>query len=471
MTPHIYENFLTRLVGSHVLCVGDVMLDRFISGGVSRLSPEAPVPVFVKSGEVAMLGGAGNVARNAAAFGPDVTLIGLRGNDGAGARLECLVMESRITDHTLLTYMTSTTSKTRYVSGGQQMLRVDEEPEPVDDDANDRLTHAIDTAARPSVVLVSDYGKGVVSGRVMDACHFTARGAPVIVDPKGRDWLRYGAVDIIKPNAVELQLFTGLPVETDEEVEAALFAALSRCRADGIVVTRGARGLSYAERVGPAVHVRVDPREVFDVSGAGDTTLAVLGLALVAGFDLGEACALAVKAASIVVGKAGTAVIEPHELLGDDHAGLLSFRDVLPLVKAWRARGLRVGFTNGCFDLLHPGHVQCLEQAREACDRLIVGLNSDASVRRLKGETRPVNSLDARAAVLAGLSSVDVVVAFDDDTPEGLIKALWPDVLIKGGDYREDAIVGADFVSSYGGEVLRTDFIAGHSTTAILERT
>jgi D-beta-D-heptose 7-phosphate kinase/D-beta-D-heptose 1-phosphate adenosyltransferase len=330
--------------------------------------------------------------------------------------------------------------------------------------------------------LISDYAKGAVSTAVIAACGQVGRrtGAAIIVDPKGHSFARYGAVDLIKPNARELGLTTGLPTRTDEEIEAALIAALGACQATAILVTRAGQGMSLIERgsAGSVRHFRAETRTVFDVSGAGDTTLAALGVALASGASLGEAVELALLASGVVVGKAGTAVVTPNELIEAELAGRLAPAEAklatldraVTEVARWREAGLKVGFTNGCFDILHRGHIAYLDQARAWCDRLVVGLNSDASVRGLKGDGRPVNPLESRALVLAGLSAVDLVAPFDAETPLALIEALRPDVLIKGADYTVAQVVGADVVQGYGGEVRLADIVEGYSTTNAIAR-
>jgi D-beta-D-heptose 7-phosphate kinase/D-beta-D-heptose 1-phosphate adenosyltransferase len=311
---------------------------------------------------------------------------------------------------------------------------------------------------------------------VIAACR--AAGLPIVVDPKGRDFARYGEVAVIKPNAAELAGAVNLPTRTDAEVDAALAAALAACEAQAIVVTRAAQGMSALVRGGTPRHFRARPREVFDVSGAGDTALAALGLALGSGAELDEAIALAILASGVAVEKVGTAVVTPEELIDAElgahsapmHAKIATLDRLRDETARWRARGLKVGFTNGCFDILHRGHVAYLAQARSWCDRLVVGLNSDASVQRLKGDGRPVNDLEARAIVLAGLAGVDLVAPFDEDTPIRLIEAARPDVLIKGADYTVDKVVGADLVQSWGGEVRLADFVDGWSTTAAIAK-
>jgi D-beta-D-heptose 7-phosphate kinase/D-beta-D-heptose 1-phosphate adenosyltransferase len=469
------QTLLESARGLTLACVGDLMLDRYVYGDVSRISPEAPIPVLRARRTVAMPGGVGNVARNVAALGGTARLGGVVGEDAAGAELAALVAdEARIEDFIARSATAGTIVKTRYVSGGQQLMRLDEE---------ELLAGAFerdDVFSGISAILLSDYAKGVVSDRLIRSAVWQAQNAsvPVIVDPKGRDFARYGAVDLIKPNASELAGATGLPVGTDAEIEAALEALLAATTAKAIVVTRAGKGMSLMRRGEPAQHFPGRAREVFDVSGAGDTSLAALGLALGAGASLEQAVQLAILASGVVVGKSGTAVVTPAELIEAEvsqHAGaalakVMALDDLAVEVEAWRRQGLKVGFTNGCFDVLHRGHVAYLAQARSWCDRLVVALNSDASVRALKGEGRPVNDLESRAVVIGGLASVDRVTAFDDPTPIRLIERLRPDVLVKGADYTRETVVGADLVESWGGEVRLASFTDGFSTTRTLER-
>jgi len=469
------QTLLDRVAGLKIACVGDLMLDRYVYGDVTRVSPEAPIPVLKQKRTVSMPGGVGNVARNVAALGGIARLGAVAGEDAAGAELANVVRaEDRIEDFIDRPAGAATIVKTRFVSGGQQLLRLDEEDIAVGVFSRD------DVFADASAILLSDYAKGVVTERLIRSALWAAQasGAPVIVDPKGRDFARYGAVDLIKPNASELSAATGLPVETDAEIEAALAALLSATTAKAIVVTRAGKGMSLVRRGGEVRHFPGRAREVFDVSGAGDTGLAALGLALASGASLEQAVELAILASGVVVGKSGTAVVSPGELIEAEmsqhaslaHAKVAPLDELAGQVEAWRRQGLKVGFTNGCFDILHSGHVAYLAQARSWCDRLVVALNTDASVRRLKGEGRPVNDLDSRAVVIGGLASVDRVTAFDDPTPIALIERLRPDVLIKGADYTREGVVGGDLVESWGGEVRLAEFKDGFSTTKTIEK-
>lgn len=478
------QSLLAALPGVRVACVGDLMVDRFVYGTVSRVSPEAPIPVLARSRELKMLGGAGNVARNIAALGGSAALVGVVGGDAEGHDAARLVEAEApaVEGYLVPDPGRPTTLKTRFVSGGQQLLRVDlEESRPVDGDVEQRLVRTIRDAARGAgVVLISDYGKGVVTDAVIEAARTAAAetGARLIVDSKARSFARYGDIDLVKPNASELALATDMPTETDAEIEAAIARALELWSTKGVLVTRAAKGVALGLRGAPVRHFPTTPREVFDASGAGDTALAALGLAIASGAPVEDAIAFAQLASGVAVGKAGTATVSADELVDavltahtvGVEGKVATAQRMAEDVARWRAQGLTVGFTNGCFDILHKGHVAYLAQARTWCDRLIVGVNSDASVRRLKGEGRPVNDLESRALVLAGLRSVDLVAPFDEDTPIRLIEAARPDVLIKGADYAEDQVVGGDLVKSWGGVVRLAEIVDGYSTTAAIAR-
>lgn len=476
------EALVERLGGARVALVGDVMLDRFVYGHVERISPEAPIPVLRVDGERVMPGGAGNVARNLAALGAEVAFFSAIGDDEAGAELRT-ALEAEPGIDAALTAVSgrATTVKTRFVAMSQQILRADRETtQALDAASSEKLFAALKgTLAEKQVLILSDYGKGVLTPSFAREAIAAAKAASVsvVVDPKGRDYSLYAGASVVTPNRKELGEATGLPVETDDEIVAAARKLISAHGLGAVVVTRAQAGMSVVTAA-DVTHLKAEAREVFDVSGAGDTVVSTLAAALAAGLPLAEAASLANSAAGIVVGKVGTAVVHRDELaaklrerelsvLEAKVAGLKSAQDI---VAGWRARGLKVGFTNGCFDLLHPGHVTLLERSRALCDRLVVGLNSDASVARLKGAGRPVQPDIARATVLAALTSVDLVVIFEEDTPEALIKALCPDLLVKGGDYTIDRIVGADFVQAHGGRVEIVDIVPGFSTTSTLAR-
>ncbi|NYZ14757.1 D-glycero-beta-D-manno-heptose-7-phosphate kinase [Azospirillum sp. RWY-5-1] len=474
---------IEKLADATVLCVGDVMLDRFVYGSVDRVSPEAPIPVLRIERETAMLGGAGNVAANVLALGAACRFVSVVGNDAAGAELRRLVAETTgDAGGVVVEPGRQTTEKTRFIAGRQQLLRADAETVIPIASASAEAVLAAVRAVLPGVgaMILSDYGKGVLTAELTAALIAAAReaGLPVVVDPKGSDYRRYRGAGVVTPNRKELMQATGMPADDDADVTAACRHLIESCGLGAVVATRSERGMSVVTGGGEVAHLPAEAREVFDVSGAGDTAVAALTTALATGVELADAARLANLAAGIVVGKVGTAVVRAPELLETLHEQqwrhgerkVATLAEAVECAERWRLRGKRVGFTNGCFDLLHPGHISLLTQARAACDVLVVGLNSDESVQRLKGPTRPVQAETARATVLASLSSVDLVVIFGEDTPETLIRAVRPDVLVKGADYRVDQVVGADFVHSYGGKVMLAELVAGQSTTNTIKR-
>ena len=471
-----------RLVGATVIVVGDTMLDRFVDGVVDRISPEAPIPVFTVRRETSMLGASGNVLRNLVALGGTAHLMTALGDDDAGGEIRILISKEGQTDAGLHGVPGRRTSiKTRYVASGQQIMRADwETVEEISLDYQDGIAAQVE-AQMPNAgaLLLSDYGKGVLSDALLQRLINMARAAdcPVVVDPKGNGYHRYAGARVVTPNRQELALATNLPTTDDATVEAACKCLISATGVDAVLATRSEQGMTLVD--GSDVHhFPARAREVFDVSGAGDTVAAAVAAALSIETSLPNAAQFANIAASVVVAKVGTAVARPAEILSAAHEGEWSDAEakVLPAsvagerVAAWRRQGCRVGFTNGCFDLLHPGHVSLIAQARRKCHRLIVGLNSDASVVRLKGEGRPVQNEVSRATVLASLTDVDAVVVFGEDTPLELIRSLKPDILIKGADYSVDGVVGAEDVKSWGGEVVLAELLDGHSTTATIQR-
>ena len=482
MNPAAVADWVDRLGSARLVVVGDVMVDRFIRGAVERVSPEAPIPVLRVAEEESMVGGAGNTARNATALGARVVLAGVVGDDAAGLELERLARAVGGLDPRFLTVPgRRTTVKTRYFGAAQQLLRADaEDSGPLAAADAERLVAAVKAElSGAGAVVISDYAKGAVGGGISGAIIVAARavGVPVLVDPKGANFERYRMATVLTPNASELADATGLPVSTEAEAAAAAGEVLKTTAADAVVATRGRRGLSVVRASG-AVHLPVRARDVYDVSGAGDTVVAALAAALAVGADVGEGAAFANAAAGVVVGKVGTAVATVDEVLSalfardrldaaDKIASSVRARDC---VLRWRRDGDKIAFTNGCFDLVHPGHVSLLRQARATSDRLVVGLNTDASVRRLKGEGRPIQGEGARAAVLASFTDVDLVVPFGEDTPLRLLDALRPDVLVKGADYTPDTVVGADLVRGYGGRVELAELTPGESSTGLLAR-
>jgi D-beta-D-heptose 7-phosphate kinase/D-beta-D-heptose 1-phosphate adenosyltransferase len=474
--------YIDRLKTARVLCIGDVMLDHYIYGQVERVSPEAPIPVLCVEREMKTLGGAGNVLRNLRALGAAASFISVVGNDEAGREVGRLIeAQDGAEAHVLVQPQRTTTVKTRYIAGNQQLLRADRESSiPLDPYIReDMLRLARELVSDHSVVVISDYAKGVLTEGVALEIIRAAReaGTRVIVDPKGGDHIRYRGADLVKPNRRELAHATGMPVATDDEIIAASRSLIERCGFNAVLASLGAEGSVLVSADGAAHVERAEVREVFDVSGAGDTVVATVAAALAVGIGSVEAARLGNAAAGIVVGKIGTAVVYASELIAalngrNMHAvdKVMPRSHALDLVARWRRHGLKIGFTNGCFDLLHPGHVALLGQAKAACDRLVVGLNSDASTARVKGPRRPIQSETERAAVLASLAAVDLIVVFEEDTPMELIRDIRPQLLVKGDDYRLDEVVGADFVKHAGGEVLLAKVVPGYSTTATIAR-
>lgn len=461
-----------------ILVVGDVMLDRYWSGATGRISPEAPVPVVNIDKDDLRPGGAANVAVNVASLGAKVTLLGVVGHDEPAAFLERLVASYGVTVKFVASQASQTVTKLRIVSRNQQLIRLDFDNAPLMAAAWDRaaLLDAYSSAlACADVVILSDYGKGTLS--VVDDLIAGARraGKPVLIDPKGKDYRRYAGATLLKPNRAELEAVVGCCADESE-----LFCRAQALRDElclgALLLTRSERGMTLFLQDMPPVHLRAEAREVFDVTGAGDTVIATLGAALAAGKDIVSACMLGNFAAGIVVGKFGTATVTWDELEGAANGGrdreesILDERALLAHVHCAKAAGKRIVLTNGCFDILHVGHLRYLEEAKRLGDILIVAINDDASVSRLKGPSRPVNRCEDRMRLLAGLKCVDWVVSFSEDTPERLIRQVLPDVLVKGGDYSLDKIVGYETVTSHGGEVVALDFHDGYSTTRIIER-
>ena len=467
---------------ARVLCVGDIMLDRFVNGEVTRISPEAPVPILRVKNERMMLGGVGNVARNVAALGGQVTLVTLTGQDAAGDEINT-ALTNLISVKAELVRDTSrqTAVKTRFIANTQQILRTDEEIfSSISDEVGEELLLKAEAAmSQNQVVILSDYGKGVLGeGRAQRLiASAKSAGIAVIVDPKGSNYGIYSGADVVTPNRKELCEATGMPVVSFDQVAGAARTICRNHDVKAVLITLSQDGMILV-RAEEIHHLQAKTREVFDVSGAGDTVVATIAGAVATGAELEDAARLANVCAGIVVAKAGTAaaylpeVISALQLQGTlhDKSKLVDQEQAHDKVEVWRRQGLKVGFTNGCFDLLHPGHVSLLRQARNSCDRLVVGLNSDSSVKTLKGLSRPVQSETARATVLESLSTVDLCILFDEDTPIDLISRLKPDVLVKGDDYTLETVVGALEVKSWGGEVVLAKLEKGFSTSATIDR-
>ena len=476
-------SYVDRLATAKVLVVGDVMLDQFVYGIVERISPEGPIPILRVNRETLALGGAGNVVHNLSAINAKPSFVSVVGDDRLGREVEALFSEVALENiHLVSQRGRETTAKRRYIASGQQLFRADlETTTPIDDRSADQLLESA-RAILPQVraLVLSDYGKGALTPDVLRALINTARaaGCHVVVDPKQQDYKVYQGANVITPNREELRIATGLPTESATDVESACRHVIETTGIETVLATLGDQGMILTTKGREMERFPAEAHEVYDVTGAGDTVVAVVAAGLAGGVNLECAARLANVAAGIVVGRIGTAVADNLEIVRAVHSQYLHFPEtkivdlgsLVEQVRQWRLANLRIGFTNGCFDLLHPGHISLLEQASNACDRLIVGLNSDASVSRLKGNHLPIQNEAARVVVLAALASVHRVVIFAEDDPLRLIEAIRPDVLVKGSDYEREKVVGGDFVESYGGHVLLAELIPGYSTTRTINQ-
>lgn len=475
------ESFLARLNGLKALVVGDLMLDEYVWGRTERISPEAPVQVVDVVRDDLRLGGAGNVINNLLALGCHIQVVSALGKDADGRSLRRMFEEAGIgTEGIVADPKRITSRKTRILASNQQMLRIDRESRnPIDASIENELTARIrDMAAGCQVILISDYLKGVLTDNLLQEIFSIGRAAriPVVVDPKGSDYVKYRGATLLTPNRKEAQTASGIAIVDEESLCRAGRMLRRTLDLDALVLTRSEEGMSLFLREDREVHLPTEAREVFDVSGAGDTVLALLGIGLGAGLSVEQAAQMANLAAGIVVGKVGTSTVTSEEILevaGRKHSDTdlkIKSRDILSkLLENERERGKRVVFTNGCFDLLHVGHVKYLQKARNLGDLLVLGLNSDESIRRLKGPKRPLIGEEERAHLMAALKCIDYVVVFDEDTPLELISAVKPHILVKGGDYTPEGVVGKELVESYGGRVAIIPFVDGKSTTNVIE--
>jgi D-beta-D-heptose 7-phosphate kinase/D-beta-D-heptose 1-phosphate adenosyltransferase len=459
------------------------MLDSYIYGKVERISPEAPVPVLSRTHAHESLGAVGNVARNVSSLGGQAMVIALIGDDDAAHRVTGLLARDASVRADLITDPgRRTTVKLRAMAGGQQLLRIDDEtPWPASGSvARELLEAALAEVEEADALAIADYAKGALPASVLSPLIERARELelPIVVDPKGRDFGRYRGATLVKPNARELAYVAGRDVTSIIEADAAAQEVMEDCGLEAILVTLSEKGMVLCRRDAQPVSVPAQALEVFDVSGAGDTGLAATALVLAGGGDLVRAAQVANAACGVAVTKSGAATVSAEETLQAlrlmhmqaKNAKIVTQDKADEIITRWRHQGLTIGFTNGCFDILHAGHVALLRQAREACDRLVIGLNDDASVTRLKGEGRPVNSETTRAAVLASLQDVDLLTVFSEDTPLDLIERLKPDVLIKGRDYAKDDVVGARETEERGGRVVLAELETGYSTTSVIEK-
>lgn len=466
---------IPRFDTARILVAGDVMLDRYWIGGASRISPEAPVAVVKVNNTKDSPGGAGNVALNLAALGAAASLVGLVGDDVAGRELQISLNAAGVFCDFHRVAGKPTITKLRVISRHQQLIRLDFEEMFAAEDAAHLKAKVDALLSKVDVLVLSDYNKGALLGVSALIQAAKAAGVPVLVDPKGGDFTIYRGATLVKPNLHEFESVVGA-CDSEEELVQKGQQMLRDLDLEALLITRGENGMSLIRQNEPEQHFPARARDVYDVTGAGDTVISVVAASLGAGLSLPESVALANIAAGLVVAKLGTAAISGPELRrevqrddGSDK-GVMTREQLLLAVEDARAHGENIVFTNGCFDIIHAGHVGYLKEAKKQGDRLIVAINDDQSVTRLKGKGRPINSIDRRMAVVSGLESVDWVVSFGDDTPESLLREIKPEMLIKGGDYGIDQVVGSDFVYSYGGEVKVLNFLDNCSTSAIVSK-
>lgn len=460
---------------SQVLVVGDIMLDSYWHGASNRISPEAPVPVVDIAHSEERIGGSGNVALNLASLGAEVTVVGVIGEDDDGSTLKIKLDAANISHDLQVSDSKPTIKKLRIISQHQQLLRLDFEELFTDKDASFVTAKAEIFLSSTGALVLSDYGKGSLekSCQLIKLAH--NKKIPILVDPKGNNFEVYRGATLLTPNFSEFEAVVGL-CPSEKILAEKGEKLISKLGIEALLITRSEKGMTLLRKDLPPVHLPAHAREVFDVTGAGDTVIAVLAAALASGIDILDAVTMANVAAGIVVGKLGTSTVSQPELYRamDKYRGaefgITNDEQLLAGITEAKARGEKIVFTNGCFDILHAGHVGYLKQAKDNGDRLIVAINGDTSVSNLKGPGRPINTVDQRMAVLAGLEAVDWVISFDDDTPNRLLKKIKPDVLVKGGDYSPKEVVGYEIVESYGGEVRVLDYFDNCSTTRIVKK-
>jgi D-beta-D-heptose 7-phosphate kinase/D-beta-D-heptose 1-phosphate adenosyltransferase len=480
-----FSSILENFPKLRIFVIGDVMLDRYFWGDVQRISPEAPVPILRVSGENLSLGGAANVATNLRSLGATVEIFGIIGRDREGENLIALLKQIHIDSKGIISDLKKlTATKARLIAENQQIARIDrEETSPISDKVKNHIMRAFTKSAEentPHGIIISDYAKGLVTEDLSnEVIQFARRkGIFVCIDPKGKDFSKYKGANVITPNQKETEELCGFPIEDDKTLKRAAEILIEQTDAEGILITRGRHGISfYVQGTHQIRTIHSDAREVFDVTGAGDTVVSAFTLSYIASKSWEDSVRIANCAAGIVVGRIGTATVTQQELAERfNHSQYLSnnkilTRDLLSkTVFRLREDGKRIVFTNGCFDLFHIGHLKLLKQAKEMGDVLVVGINSEHSVKRLKGEGRPFIGENDRANIIAALDCVDYVALFEEDTPLELIKTLKPDLVVKGGDYPLDTVVGKDFVESYGGKVFIIPLVEGISTSLLVDK-
>ena len=477
-----FKNFLDSDHRPRLLVIGDLILDEYIWGAVSRISPEAPVPILETKSENLTLGGAANVANNLVALGCEVHLVGAIGQDEKGDKLLTLIEEKGISSKGIFRFVhRPTTSKIRVVAHNQQVLRIDKEDNrPITEETENRIIKYINKALPDmDIVICSDYRKGILTEKVFNAVSHRAKNSKkrVIVDPKSSDFELYKGATVITPNQFEVEKAVPIKIQDKIDLNRAAEYLLNLTHAEVLLITRGKDGMTLYPNKAKPVDIPTQAKEVFDVTGAGDTVVSVLAMALAVGFNPEDSAWLSNMAASIVVGKVGTAVVTlneineylQEEMLRTAHT-VLKLEELKKIVSLAKGTGKTVVFTNGCFDLIHGGHIEFLQKAREKGDLLVVGLNSDRSVKSIKGEGRPIKSEKERANIVSALRYVDYITIFDESTPEDLIREVRPDILVKGDDYAIDEVVGREIVEGYGAKVELIPIVQGLSTTNIVEK-
>lgn len=477
-----FKYFFDNKERPKVLVIGDLILDEYLWGGVTRISPEAPVPILETKSENLSLGGAANVANNLAALGCDVYLIGAIGQDEKGDRLLELIRERGIHTEGIFRFVhRPTTSKMRIIAHNQQILRIDKEDNrPITEETEKKIIEFTNKVLpEMNGVICSDYQKGVLTEKVIKNLMHRAQKAKkaVIVDPKSADFSLYKGATVLTPNEKEVERSVPIKINSGEDLERAAEYLLSLTRGEALLVTRGKDGMTLYRNKKKPVDIPTVAKEVYDVTGAGDTVVSVFGMAVFGGFNFQEAAWLSNMAASIVVGKVGTAVVTlneineflQEEMLRTSHT-VLELEELKKLVSLAKSTGKSVVFTNGCFDLIHGGHIEFLQKAKALGDILVVGLNSDQSVREIKGDGRPIKTQQERANILSALRYVDYITIFNENTPECLISEIRPDILVKGDDYGIDEVVGREIVEGYGARVELIPIVKGLSTTNTVEQ-
>lgn len=477
-----FKSFFDSTKRPRFLVIGDLILDEYIWGGMTRISPEAPVPILETKSENVALGGAANVANNLVALGCEVYLVGAVGQDEKGDRLFRITQERGIRSEGIFRFVhRPTTSKIRIIAHNQQVLRIDKEDNrPITEETEQKIINFINQHV-PDMdgVICSDYRKGILSEKVIKAVMHRAANSKVqvVVDPKQSDFSIYKGATVITPNQKEVEEAAPIKIHDEHDLERAAEYLLGLTKAKALLVTRGKDGMTLFPEKEKPINIPTVAKEVFDVTGAGDTVVSVFSMASAVGFSHQEAARLSNMAASIVVGKIGTAVVTlselneflQEEMLRTSHT-VLSLEEMKKLVSLAKSTGKKVVFTNGCFDLLHGGHIEFLQKARALGDVLIVGVNSDRSVRAIKGDGRPIKNQVERSNILSALKYVDYITIFDEETPEALIREIRPDILVKGNDYKIDEVVGREVVEGYGARVELIPIVKGLSTTRTVEK-